>query len=123
MFKRQSKRFLSIVLSAAMLLTMAPAAAFAEDESNADVQTDADVASVTDASGTTTYYESLSEAVAAVAGSENKTGTVELLKTTSGGGIGLFAKQGHENVDLTIDFNGFIYDCNGQTVGSTGTES
>ena len=31
MFKRRSKRFLSIVLSAAMLLTMAPAAAFAED--------------------------------------------------------------------------------------------
>ena len=31
MFKRRSKRFLSIVLSAAMLLTMAPVAAFAED--------------------------------------------------------------------------------------------
>ena len=34
MFKRQSKRFLSIVLSAAMLLTMAPAAAFAEGETS-----------------------------------------------------------------------------------------
>lgn len=120
MLKRKSKRYLSIVLSAAMLFTMAPAGAFAEEEIT--VSEDQAVASVTTEAGTT-YYETLSAAVAAVVDSENKTGTVELLKDASGSGIGLFKSKGHTGVDLTIDFNGHTYTCTGETVGSTGTES
>lgn len=46
-----------------------------------------------------------------------------MLKDTSGDGIGLFAADGDVNVNLTIDFNGFTYICNGKAVGSGGTQS
>lgn len=119
-----------------MLLTMAPAGAFAEEETTipegtvasdstetgTTVTEDRAVASVTTDTGTA-FYETLAEAVAAVVDSENKTGTVELLKDASGSGIGLFKSKGHTGVDLTIDFNGHTYTCTGETVGSTGTES
>ena len=127
---------MSIVLSAAVLFTMAPAGAFAEEETTipegtvasdstetgTTVTEDRAVASVTTDTGTA-FYETLAEAVAAVVDSENKTGTVELLEDASGSGIGLFKSEGHTGVDLTIDFNGHTYTCTGETVGSTGTES
>ena len=124
------------MLSAAVLFTMAPAGAFAEEETTipegtvasdstetgTTVTEDRAVASVTTDTGTA-FYETLAEAVAAVVDSENKTGTVELLEDASGSGIGLFKSEGHTGVDLTIDFNGHTYTCTGETVGSTGTES
>lgn len=127
---------MSIVLSAAVLFTMAPAGAFAEEETTipegtvasdstetgTTVTEDRAVASVITDTGTA-FYETLAEAVAAVVDSENKTGTVELLKDASGSGIGLFKSEGHTGVDLTIDFNGHTYTCTGETVGLTGTES
>ena len=45
-------------------------------------------------------YETLAMAVQEVVNSESKTGTVTLLKDTSGGGIGLFNGKGAEGVNL-----------------------
>ena len=69
------------------------------------------------------YYQTLAEAVEAVVTSESKSGTVTLLKNAQGGGIGLFRDNGATDVDLTIDFGGYIYTCNDPAVGSAGTES
>lgn len=68
-------------------------------------------------------YPTLVAAVAAVAGSETKAGTVTLLEDAQGGGIGLFNADGAVGVDLTIDLGGHIYTCVGPAVGSSGTES
>ncbi len=68
-------------------------------------------------------YETLAMAVQEVVNSESKTGTVTLLKDTSGGGIGLFNGKGAEGVNLTIDFGGHTYTCTDPAVGSVGTES
>lgn len=106
------KRVLSLFVTAALVLGLAVTMAFAQDET-----TDA-VAQVGD-----TTYPSLSAAVDAVVQSENKTGTVTLLKDSSGGGIGLFGAQGHVGVNLTIDFGGHTYTCQDPAVGSTGTAS
>lgn len=70
-----------------------------------------------------TYYATLAAAVQAVVSSEDKTGTVTLLKDAAGGGIGLFNGKGAVDVNLTIDFGGFTYTCNDPAVGSVGTES
>ena len=121
MLKRKSKRFLSIVLAAAMIIGLFPVAAFAEDSET--TPSEDSVASVTDSSENVTYYSTLENAVEAVTKTDNKTGVVTLLKDTSGNGIGLFAADGDVNVNLTIDFNGFTYTCNGKAVGSGGTQS
>lgn len=68
-------------------------------------------------------YPTLVAAVAAVTGSETKTGTVTLLEDAQGGGIGLFNADGAVGVDLTIDLDGHTYTCVGPAVGSSGTES
>lgn len=69
------------------------------------------------------YYATLADAVQAVVSSEDKTGTVTLLKNAAGGGIGLFNGKDAVDVNLTIDFGGFTYTCNDPAVGSVGTES
>ena len=69
------------------------------------------------------YYATLADAVQAVVSSEDKTGTVTLLKDAAGGGIGLFKEKDAINVNLTIDFGGFTYTCKDPAVGSVGTES
>ena len=68
-------------------------------------------------------FATLVSAVDAVTTSEDKTGTVTLLKDCEGAGIGLFAKDGDVGVNLTIDFGGHTYTCVGPAVGSTGTQS
>lgn len=68
------------------------------------------------------YYATLADAVQAVV-SGSEAGTVTLLKDAAGGGIGLFNGEGATNVNLTIDFGGCTYTCNGSAVGSAGTES
>jgi len=118
--KRKSKRFLSIILAAVMIVGLFPVTAFAED--GATTASEDSVASVTDSSEDVTYYSTLENAVEAVTKTDNKTGVVTLLKDTSGNGIGLFAADGDVNVNLTIDFNGFTYTCNGKAVGSSGTQ-
>ena len=114
MLKRKSKRVLSIVLAVAMIVGLFPIAAFA-DVTSADA--DNAVASATIAD-TTTYYTSFEEAVESVFNSKDKTGTVNLLKGSSGNGI-IFPS----GVDITIDLGGNKYDVSGSTVGSSGTKT
>lgn len=113
MLKRKSKRFLSIVLAAAMIVGLFPVAAFAED----GTATDNVVASAT-ISGTTTTYDTFEGAVKAVFESKDKTGTVNLLQDASGSGI-VFPS----GVNITIDLGGNTYDVSRSTVGSSDTET
>ena len=69
------------------------------------------VASITADDNTTTYYETLADAVEAATAGQ----TVELIADAIGAGLKI-------NKDVTIDFGGFTYTIN-QAVGSTGTES
>lgn len=106
--REEMKKFLAMVLAAAMAIGTA-SVAFADDK-------------VAEYNGT--QYATLAEAVQAVIDSPNKTGTVTLLDNASGSGIAIFNQNGvPAGVDLTIDFNGFTYNCDGNLVGSTGTES
>ena len=59
-------------------------------------------------------YETLAEAVAAAKSGD----TITLLQDCSGNGI-----QIPSGSDLTIDFNGFTYTIDGESVGSTGTKT
>ena len=62
-----------------------------------------------------TYYLTLAEAVEAAKDND----TIELLKTTEGGGVQVKGDGRH----ITIDLNGFTYTVINPTVGSTGTET
>ena len=102
------KKLLAMLLAAAMTIGTA-SVALAEDM-------------VAEYNGT--KYPTLSEAVQAVINSPNKTGTVTLLDNASGSGIAIYNSGGvSKNVNLTIDFNGFTYNCDGNLVGSPGTVS
>lgn len=114
MLKRKSKRVLSIVLAVAMIVGLFPIAAFAGVTS---AGADNAVASATIADKTT-YYTSFEEAVKSVFNSTYKTGTVNLLKGSSGNGI-VFP----EGVNITIDLGGNTYDVSESTVGSSGTKT
>ena len=61
-----------------------------------------------------TKYTSLKDAIAAAQDGD----TVELLSDASGDGVVV-----PNNSNLTIDFNGFTYNIDGTTVGSSGTET
>ena len=67
-------------------------------------------------------YPTLAEAVEAVVNSADKTGTVTLLKDSSGSGIGLFNAKGAVDVNLTIDFGGHTYTCTDPAGGYYATE-
>ena len=111
--RKTKKRFLSALLACAMLISLFPFAAFAGTTTQENA-----VASATNANGETTYYESFEEAVKAITESQDKKGTVNLLKDSAGNGI-VFPS----GTDIIIDFGGHTYDFNGTTVGSTGTET
>lgn len=103
------RKWLSMLLALCLVVGMIPVAASAADDNVAQV-------------GNNTYA-TVAEAVQAVIDSDTQTGTVTLLQSTSGGGIGLFNSKGAEGVDLTIDLGGFTYTCTDPAVGSIGTES
>lgn len=109
--KFMKKKVLGIVASIAMVLSLfvLPVSVNAANEN---------VAKIGD-----TEYATLAEAVQAVVKSSSRKGTVTLLKDASGGGIGLFEKEGAVDVNLTIDFGGYTYTCTDPAVGSVGTES
>lgn len=65
----------------------------------------------------TTKYETLEEAIAAAQDGE----TITLLADCAGNGIKV--PQGKYTTGLTVDFGGFTYTVDGETVGSTGTET
>ena len=108
MDESMKKRIFSILLTLAMVLCLLPAAAFAEGEN---------VAKVGD-----TEYATLAEAVAAV----EDGGTVTLLRSAIGGGIGTYntPKEGQiKSKSFTIDFAGYTYSVDRPPVGSSGTET
>ena len=68
-------------------------------------------------------FATLPEAVGYVAASNAKSGTAALLKNERAGGVGLFNKDRHDGLKLTIDLGGNTYTLADPAVGSTGTES
>ncbi len=131
MLRKTSKRFLSIVLAAAMLLSMMPFAAFAADgsentsandttveEGSNDVTQENAVASATITGDSEKYFATFEEAVKSVLNSDSKSGSVKLLKDSAGNGI-VFPSGSN----ITIDFGNHHYDFDGTTVGSSGTET
>ena len=111
--RKTKKRFLSALLACAMIVGLFPFAAFAGTTTQENA-----VASATNANGETIYYESFEEAVKAITESQDKKGTVNLLKDSAGNGV-----KFPSGTDIIIDFGGHTYDFNGTTVGSTGTET
>ena len=99
------KKFLSLLLSVLMCLSLMPLSAFADGE------TTSNAAKIGD-----TEYATLEEAIAKAADGD----TVTLLGDCSGNGIMIekdrFAKSG-----LTIDFAGYTYTVSGSMVGSPST--
>ena len=102
------KKLFGILMALVLALALLPTTAFAAEE----------VAKIDD--GTT--FETLEAAVKAV----KEGGTVTLLKSTTGCGIGTFRapKEGQIAAkSFTIDFGGFTYTVTDPAVGSTGTET
>ena len=102
------KKITGILLALVLALALLPTTVFAAEE----------VAKIDD--GTT--FETLEAAVKAV----KEGGTVTLLKSTTGCGIGTFRapKEGQIAAkSFTIDFGGFTYTVTDPAVGSTGTET
>ena len=102
------KKLISILMALVLALALLPATVFAED---AVAKTD---------DGTT--YATLEEAVRAV----KEGGTVTLLKSATGAGIGTFRNPKAGQIaakSFTIDFGGFTYTVKDPAVGSTGTET
>ena len=102
------KKLLGILMALVLALALLPTTVFAAEE----------VAKIDD--GTT--FETLEAAVKAV----KEGGTVTLLKSTTGCGIGTFRapKEGQIAAkSFTIDFGGFTYTVKDPAVGSTGTET
>ena len=102
------KKITGILSALVLALALLPATVFAAE----------DVAKIDD--GTT--FETLEAAVKAV----KEGGTVTLLKSTTGCGIGTFRapKEGQIAAkSFTIDFGGFTYTVTDPAVGSTGTET
>lgn len=102
------KKLISILMALVLALALLPATVFAEDA----------VAKIDD--GTT--YATLEEAVRAV----KEGGTVTLLKSATGAGIGTFRNPKAGQIaakSFTIDFGGFTYTVKDPAVGSTGTET
>lgn len=102
------KKMFGILMALVLALALLPTTVFAAEE----------VAKIDD--GTT--FETLEAAVKAV----KESGTVTLLKSTTGCGIGTFRapKEGQIAAkSFTIDFGGFTYTVTDPAVGSTGTET
>ena len=102
------KKLFGILMALVLALALLPTTVFAAEE----------VAKIDD--GTT--FETLEAAVKAV----REGGTVTLLKSTTGCGIGTFRapKEGQIAAkSFTIDFGGFTYTVTDPAVGSTGTET
>ena len=101
----KKKRFLAWMLSVVMMVAMLPASAFAQGTGAESV------AAIGDKT-----YATLAAAVAEV--KDATPTTIKLLKDTTGNGI---VVQSGRN--LVFDLNGHTYEVNGNTVGSTGTET
>lgn len=123
------RKLCSVLLALCMVLTLLPVSAMAEG--GPDTQTDSSVASAETAGGTK-YYDTLHDAVLNV----KEGGTVTLLKSTEGSGIGTYKTATGADTDkdvngqvripsksFTIDFGGNTYSLNTPAVGSANYET
>ena len=104
------RKFLSILLTLAMALTLLPVSAMAE-ETPVEAPAETKVAQIGDAK-----YDTLQAAVDAA----NDGDTITLLKSGNGNGVSVPANK-FINEGVTVDFNGCTYMVGGQLVGSAGT--
>ena len=104
------RKFLSILLTLAMALTLLPTAAMAE-ETPVEAPAETKVAQIGDAK-----YDTLQAAVDAA----NDGDTITLLKSGNGNGVSVPANK-FINEGVTVNFNGYTYMVGGQLVGSAGT--
>ena len=104
------RKFLSILLTLAMALTLLPVSAMAE-ETPVEAPAETKVAQIGDAK-----YDTLQAAVDAA----NDGDTITLLKSGNGNGVSVPANK-FINEGVTVNFNGYTYMVGGQLVGSAGT--
>lgn len=117
---RRISRTGGVVLRALLALVLAlglapsvPATAWAEEQEVPPAGAQENIAKATTADGEQ-RFNSLSDAIEAVSNG----GTVTLLKTASGNGVKVA-----EGKNFTLDLGTFTYTIDGNTVGSTGTET
>ena len=104
------RKFLSILLTLAMALTLLPVSAMAE-ETPVEAPAETKVAQIGDVK-----YDTLQAAVNAA----NDGDTITLLKSGNGNGVSVPANK-FINKGVTVNFNGYTYMVGGQLVGSAGT--
>ena len=104
------RKFLSILLTLAMALTLLPVSAMAE-ETPVEAPAETKVAQIGDVK-----YDTLQAAVNAA----NDGDTITLLKSGNGDGVSVPANK-FSNKGVTVNFNGYTYMVGGQLVGSAGT--
>ena len=104
------RKFLSILLTLAMALTLLPVSAMAE-ETPVEAPAETKVAQIGDVK-----YDTLQAAVDAA----NDGDTITLLKSGNGNGVSVPANK-FINKGVTVNFNGYTYMVGGQLVGSAGT--
>ena len=104
------RKFLSILLTLAMALTLLPVSAMAE-ETPVEAPAETKVAQIGDMK-----YDTLQAAVDAA----NDGDTITLLKSGNGNGVSVPANK-FINKGVTVNFNGYTYMVGGQLVGSAGT--
>ena len=109
----KSRRGLALLLVLLLVLSLAPTA-FADPEGNCSGGADCSHIAAIDK----THYDTLQEAVDAVADSSPTT-TITLLRNVKDG-IGV---KFQSNKNITIDFSGLSYIVTDMTVGSSGTET
>ncbi len=106
------KRLLSALLVLCMMLTMAPVAFATGGVANCPGGNDCEHVAAIDA----THYETLQDAVDAV--SNDTQTTITLLHSASGNGVKIQSGK-----KIIFDLGGFTYTIDGDTVGSSGTET
>ena len=104
------KKLVAIISTVAMLVTMIPAVAFAQDAGNGS-QTNSSIARIGD-----TYYDTLQDAVDAVP--NNIETEIVLIKGCGGNGVKVPSDK-----KITFNLSDHTYTVDGELVGSTGTET
>lgn len=108
------KRFLSIMMALALMLTLLPTAALAAGDTGETCDSGAECDHFAEIGNL--HYDTLAGAVAAV--TDDTETTIKLLKNANGDGIKVTTGK-----KIIFDLNNCTYNIDGTTVGSTGTET
>ena len=108
------KRFLSIMMALALMLTLLPTAALAAGDTGERCDSGAECDHFAEIGDL--HYDTLAGAVAAV--TDDTETTIKLLKNANGDGIKVTTGK-----KIIFDLNNCTYNIDGTTVGSTGTET